>query len=270
MNEHPFGGVRFLILHNMKGLDVKWFKHYVGMTNDEKLKVLYEMYGEKGFASIVMWSKILEKAAQDGGNFRVGDGIAYNDNTLKVAFSDVNRFYGIEFIKEMLSYFVTMNMISVDIYGMYQVTNWEKHQGTTLSTARVQKFRVNKELEDQVDEVMVNFNKLTGKSYSSKTESYREKIRARLTDGYTLDQIKAVIIWKQREWGGKADMKKYVTPDTLFRPGHFDRYINEIPTDQVTQMGSGLMINVTDVYGSRSSITQEQFDRAEKGFFTKI
>ena len=239
------------------------------MTNDEKLKALYEIHGDKGFSCTVMWSRILEKAAQDSGYFRVGDGMPYDDMMLKVVFSDVYRFYGIDFIREILGYFVKMNMLSMDIFGIYQIVNWEKHQGTQLSTPRVQEHRRNKEVEDMIDEIMIYFNKVTGKKYNLKTNSYREHLRARIADGYTADQMKAVITFKHRMWIGDPKMKKFITPDTLFRPGHFDRYLNEIPENEQKAMGDGTMIDVIDASGNMMLITLDQFNRAEKGYFTK-
>lgn len=254
----------------MKGLDVKWFKHYIGMTNDEKLKALYEIYGDKGFACTVIWSKILEKAAQDGGYFRVSDGLPYDDVMLAVTFSDVIRFYPFSFLKEVLAYFLKMNMLSLDVFGYYTVVNWEKYQGTQLSTPRVQEFRDRKAIEETIDEIMLYFNTVTGKRYNLKTRSYREHLRARLNDGYTVDQIKAVVSFKHKMWIGDPHMSKYITPDTLFRPGHFDRYLNEIPIEEQKARGDGTMLNVIDANGNRIMVTQEQYDRAEKGYFTIV
>lgn len=82
------------------------------------------------------------------------------------------------------------------------------------------------------DEVIAYLNEKTGKRLNPKTESYRKFIRARFSEGYTLDDFKTVIDNKVDQWGsppkpGEKDMRPFLRPDTLFRPSHFDSYLNE-------------------------------------------
>lgn len=48
-----------------------------------------------------------------------------------------------------------------------------------------------------------------------------------ITQGTTLDTIKAVIDLKVKQWTG-TDMAQYLTPSTLFRPSKFEKYENEL------------------------------------------
>ena len=68
-------------------------------------------------------------------------------------------------------------------------------------------------------------NEKTGKHYSSTTESTRKHIRARLKEGFTVEDFRTVIDKKCREWKG-TDMDKYLRPETLFA-SKFDRYLND-------------------------------------------
>lgn len=78
------------------------------------------------------------------------------------------------------------------------------------------------------DAVIDYLNERTGKRYRSKTESTRKMIRARFSDGYTLDDFKHVIDVKASQWLG-TEQEKFLRPETLFRPGHFESYLNESP-----------------------------------------
>lgn len=78
------------------------------------------------------------------------------------------------------------------------------------------------------DAVIDYLNERTGKRYRSKTESTRKMIRARFSDGYTLDDFKHVIDVKASQWLG-TEQERYLRPETLFRPGKFESYLNESP-----------------------------------------
>lgn len=66
------------------------------------------------------------------------------------------------------------------------------------------------------DAVIDYLNERTGKRYRAKTESTRKMIRARFSDGYTLNDFKHVIDVKTSQWLG-TEQEKYLRPETLFR-----------------------------------------------------
>lgn len=70
-------------------------------------------------------------------------------------------------------------------------------------------------------------NKLNTK-YKSNTKSTKEKINARLNEGYVLDDFIAVIDKKTNEWLG-TEMEKYLRPETLFG-NKFESYLNQKET----------------------------------------
>ena len=53
-------------------------------------------------------------------------------------------------------------------------------------------------------------------------------MRARIAEGYTVDDFKKVIDIKAEEWLG-TEMDKYLNPSTLFRPSNFEKYLNQVP-----------------------------------------
>lgn len=76
------------------------------------------------------------------------------------------------------------------------------------------------------EEVISYLNEKSGKRYRASTEATRKMIRARLSEGYTLDDFKHVIDVKCSQWLG-TEHEKYLRPETLFRPSHFESYVNE-------------------------------------------
>lgn len=65
--------------------------------------------------------------------------------------------------------------------------------------------------------------------YRYTTKSIQSHIRARLKEGFTVDDFKSVIDKKKRGWMG-TDFQKYLRPDTLFGT-KFQCYLNEIETE---------------------------------------
>lgn len=80
---------------------------------------------------------------------------------------------------------------------------------------------------DVVREVVDYLNSKTNKNFKSTTDSTRKKIRARLHEGYTLENLKSVIDIKVKDWLNNPKMNKYLQPNTLFNPSKFEGYLNE-------------------------------------------
>lgn len=83
--------------------------------------------------------------------------------------------------------------------------------------------------ESEVFETIVSYlNEKTGKHYKATTPKTKSLIKARLKEGFTVDDFKSVINRKSTEWLGdpKKKMQKYLRPETLFGP-KFEGYLNE-------------------------------------------
>jgi len=78
------------------------------------------------------------------------------------------------------------------------------------------------------DEVIRYLNEVAGTNYRY-SESSRKDIRARLNEGFTVDQCKTVIDKKCAEWLND-EMAKYLRPQTLFQASKFEGYLNQINT----------------------------------------
>ena len=123
--------------------------------------------------------------------------------------------------------------LKADVYNM----DTECIQPVSIGKDRIGKDRIGKDSidilchvsHDDIDkshiEIIEYLNLKTGSKFKPTTKPYIQAIRARLKEGYTVDDFKTVIDKKCREWKG-TKLEKYLTPKTLFAPSHFDTYLN--------------------------------------------
>jgi len=81
--------------------------------------------------------------------------------------------------------------------------------------------------DKEATEVIDYLNAKTGSSYRATTEANIKPIRARLNDGFSVEDCKKVIDTKSGQWLNNPDMVKYLRPATLFSPSKFEGYLNE-------------------------------------------
>jgi uncharacterized phage protein (TIGR02220 family) len=79
-----------------------------------------------------------------------------------------------------------------------------------------------------VKDVITILNEVANKNYKPTTPKTRQLIKARLNEGFTLDDFRAVIEKKYKQWGN-TEMGKYLRPETLFGT-KFEGYLNEAET----------------------------------------
>lgn len=90
------------------------------------------------------------------------------------------------------------------------------------------------ELKDNVpyQEIVNYLNNSAGTNYRASSKKTRELIKARINEGYTLEDFKVVIEKKTREWINDNKMKGYLRPETLFGT-KFEGYLNQ-PVKELT------------------------------------
>jgi uncharacterized phage protein (TIGR02220 family) len=84
---------------------------------------------------------------------------------------------------------------------------------------------------DLTEEVVAYLNQRAYTHYRATTASTRRLIKARLKEGFTVDEFKLVIDKKCAEWLNNRDMAQYLRPETLFGP-KFESYLNARPSTQ--------------------------------------
>lgn len=82
----------------------------------------------------------------------------------------------------------------------------------------------NLSLTRDCSEIIDFLNEVAGTSYKH-SETSMKPIRARLNDGFTIEDCKTVIRNRWKAWRG-TEYQQYMRPDTLFRPSKFEGYLN--------------------------------------------
>jgi len=69
-------------------------------------------------------------------------------------------------------------------------------------------------------------NEKTGKQFKHTTQATREYIDARISEGFTMEDMKRVIDNKSKQWVGDDKMSEFLRPQTLFGT-KFEAYLND-------------------------------------------
>lgn len=90
------------------------------------------------------------------------------------------------------------------------------------------------ELKDRIpyQEVVDYLNKVAGTNYRATSKKTKELIKARINEGFTLQDFQIVIEKKTRDWINDNKMKGYLRPETLFG-SKFEGYLNQ-PVKELT------------------------------------
>lgn len=81
-------------------------------------------------------------------------------------------------------------------------------------------------IADEVKTIVGYLNEKTKSTYRTTTRETKRLIKARLNEGFTVDDFKTVIDKKTAAWFNNSKMKNYLRPTTLFGP-KFEEYLNE-------------------------------------------
>ncbi len=92
---------------------------------------------------------------------------------------------------------------------------------------------------DAAREVLNYLNRKAGRNFRA-TDVNLTLIRARLKDGITAEQLKAIVSRKVREWGSDEKMAKYLRPATLFNREKAEQYVGELGGAQARDPASEL------------------------------
>lgn len=87
---------------------------------------------------------------------------------------------------------------------------------------------------DPTEEVIDHLNQRAGTHYKASTANTRKLVKARLKEGFTVEDIKLVIDKKCADWLNNRDMAQYLRPETLFG-SKFESYLNAQSRPQTHQ-----------------------------------
>ena len=128
-------------------------------------------------------------------------------------------------------------LVSVTCYDEYQDTNQQttskqpaNNQQTTtpkeVKNLRREEDLLSCEHDESITSVIDRINEITGQKLQVSAKVHREFISGRLNEGFSLEDLMAIVEVKSAEWMG-TKQQIYLVPKTLFRPSNFDRYLAE-------------------------------------------
>lgn len=79
-------------------------------------------------------------------------------------------------------------------------------------------------ITDQAKQVLVHLNQVTNSKYQVSTTSL-QNIRARIGEGYTVEELSLVVDYCNAKWSEDLTMSAYLRPQTLFQPTKFPGYL---------------------------------------------
>lgn len=79
-------------------------------------------------------------------------------------------------------------------------------------------------ITDQAKQVLTHLNQVTSSRYQVSTTSL-QNIRARIGEGYTVEELTLVVDYSNAKWSEDLTMSAYLRPQTLFQPTKFPGYL---------------------------------------------
>lgn len=234
--------------------EIGWIKIRTDMFDHRKIKQIETL--PDGDSIIVIWVKLLclAGATNNGGLIYLTRDIPYTEEMLANEFRRP-----LNTVRLALQTFEQLGMIE-KYESIYAIANWEKYQSIegmdkvreqtrervrnyrerqkALSNVTVtqgnaidkdtetEKEKENKLYSAEICEIINYFNQVTHQKRTVKNKQTNERITARLKDGFSVDDFKKVIDNKWAEWRG-TEYEKYMRPETLFAPSHFEAYLNQ-------------------------------------------
>ncbi len=247
--------------------DVKWIKITTSIFEDEKFDAI-ETLADKNMIQLA-WIKLLCLAGRcnDNGFLTLTNEIPYTDemiaNRFNMSIGDVQRalvlFQQLGMIEVVNDAYMVSNWLKYqngDDLDLIREKNRERQQRfrdkqKALKLEQKEECNVTDNVTNNVNcsisisnslsdnslskdievikEIIDYLNTKTNKNFSYKSKESQKHIRARLNEGYTVDQFRTVIDNKAIDWLDDSKMNKYLQPSTLFAIGHFDEYLNQVP-----------------------------------------
>lgn len=118
---------------------------------------------------------------------------------------------------------------------------------------------------DPTEDVVNHLNLRAGTQYKPTTANTRKLVKARLKEGFTVEDMKLVIDKKCAEWRNNPEMAKFLRPDTLFG-NKFEGYLNAKSCPQNRQNNTAYRQNI-DPAAAAYLEANAQYLTSDKGWF---
>ncbi len=98
-----------------------------------------------------------------------------------------------------------------------------------------------------IEEVVTHLNAQTGRNFHTSAKITSSSIRARLREGFTVQDCKDVIDHRVALWGMSPKMRQYLRPVTLFQASKFEGYLEAAKeANQVNQIDELIDFELTE------------------------
>lgn len=254
----------------MRSCPIKWFKHDTDANMDAKLQEVLLDYGLEGYG--LYWycvELIAGKITTDNLTFELEHDariIARNVGSTPHKIEEMMTYFSNLGLFENNSGTITcmklarrldqsmsgnphMRKLISEIKG--KLESKDSHDSVIQKDDSVMQDQIrldqnrkdNNLLSDKSDaaKVLEYLVEVTGVKFRASTKSHIQNINARLSDGYTVEECKAVIDLKNKEWGKDQRMSGYLRPQTLFSASKFPGYAKAAKTNPargVNQIGN--------------------------------
>ena len=122
--------------------------------------------------------------------------------------------------------------------GTLRNNNSKNYQQQELSIERKEDKGTAQDAEPPIPykEIIDYLNHKTGAHYKPSSKANQKLIKARIKEGYTVQDFKTVVDNKAYEWQQSPKMWKYMRPSTLFSASKFDDYLNANNLDKTNRV----------------------------------
>lgn len=114
--------------------------------------------------------------------------------------------------------------------------NYDYESGSDSDSELKDKNGALSNFENEAVEILGYLNELADRDFRTNNQQHLKFIRARLKDGYTVEELKAIVVLKVHEWQDDQKMTKYLRPATLFNAEKCAQYRDEVTTTRRTGM----------------------------------
>ena len=171
---------------------------------------------------------------------QIATGIKIIDLTERIINTELKKMIEAGFIKLIkkgskgnFSIYQIIKTSEISVTNAYVIGNSKDSNSNALESKEVTNAYVignsntkNKEKENNIySEVIKYLNEKANTNYKPSTKNTQSFIKARLKEGFTVEDFKKVIDVKAKSWIG-TDFEKYLRPSTLFGT-KFENYLNE-------------------------------------------
>lgn len=233
-----------------------WLKLHKDFFKRHDIRIVEGMPNGKDY--ILFYLKLLVESVSHDGNLRFSDTIPYSDEMLSTITGT-----NVDIVRTAMKIFTELEMIEVlddatifmnDVENMIgsasddytreqnrirQQRHRDKQKALRNVTVTLNR---NVEIRDKsidinnniysreeptipYSEIVDYLNKVSGSNYKASTDKTKKCIKARINEGFTVDDFKTVIDKKCAEWKG-TEWEKFLRPETLFGT-KFESYLQQ-------------------------------------------